>query len=223
MKMICPDMSHELIWDEDQHVHEIVIESPSYWCKIIRDLLAHDESGTGVSLTSGGKVLKFDEEIDIIFNPVDLDFNKRQVMLNLIKSLTQTGKNEDNYLATQELKAKVASYIIDLIECEHFNFSVSTDEFSLMQLAKVVGLHIESNEESLCEQILDYLEVMHTLAGTKLHIFVNLRSFLRLDDLNDIIHEINNRQLDVLLLESSQKEKIDNVPMYIIDKDLCEI
>ena len=54
-------------------------------------------------------------------------------------------------------------------------------------------------------------------------VFVNLRSYLTDEQIQELMEEALRQQIYVVLVENSQKNCIEGGKRYIIDKDMCEI
>lgn len=216
------DLERELEWTETKHLCELVVENPKFLREIIKDLTIAEEEKE-LSLTSDGSPLKFDKDVDVIFNPLKLDFNNRRAMTMLLKLLVKTSVSEDFYLSTNNLKTKIVKYLSNIVDAGDFEFEVSTDDFTMDSIAKAVSIHIVGDEDDFVELLTDYVSMMAELASTKLFIFVNLRLLLSESDIERLHHNIDNHQIDILLLEGSAQDKLRNVDRWLVDRDLCEI
>lgn len=65
--------------------------------------------------------------------------------------------------------------------------------------------------------------MMSELAAIKLFIFVNLRLLLSDNELKRFHHNLDNHQINALLIEGSDRGRINNIPRIIIDQDMCEL
>lgn len=222
MILKCPGFDRELEWTENVHSQEIIIENQKYFREFVKDFYFHDESGSGISLTENGKSLKFKDDVDVIINPLKLDFGNRKAVTNLLKVLVETSLSENFYLSTNRLKTKIVKYLNDVINSEQFGFEVEADDFSLDQIAKAVNFHVVGDEDDFVELITDYLEMMRELAKTKLFVFIALRSFVDNGELKRLQKNISDRQIDVLLVEDQTRDKIDGLSRMTIDEDLCD-
>lgn len=216
------DLQKELVWNESRHINELVVESPVFLRKILRGL-ANQEMASGVSFTQEGKAMNFAKEIDVIYNPLCLDFNNRRAMSTLLKMLVKTSLSEDFYIETNEFKARIVRYLDKIIDSENFVFEVATGEFALDDIAKAVNIHIVDDEDDFVELLTDYMSMMAELAGVKLFVFLNLRAILLDEEMERLIINLKNHQLDVLLIESRQVVKLADAERIIIDSDLCEL
>lgn len=216
------DLQKELNWDENHHLNELVIESPIFLRKILRGL-ANQDADSGVSFTEQGEAMNFAKEIDVVYNPLHLDFNNRRAMSTLLKMLVKTSLSEDFYTETNEFKARVVRYLDKIVDSENFVFEVTTGDFALDDIAKAVNIHIVDDEDDFVELLTDYMSMMAELAGIKLFVFLNLRTILLDEEMERLIINLKNHQLDVLLIESRQVVKLSDAERIIIDSDLCEL
>lgn len=216
------DLERELEWTETEHLCELVIENPKFLREVIKDLTISEEEKE-LSATKDGKLLKFDKDVDVVFNPLKLDFNSKRAMTTLLKLLVKTSVSEDFYLTTNNLKTKIVKYLSDVIDAGEFEFEVSTDDFTMDSIAKAVSIHIVGDEDDFVELLTDYVSMMADLANTKLFVFVNLRLLLSDEDVERLRHNLDNHQINVLLLEGMAQERLKDVPRWLIDRDLCEI
>ena len=221
MRMTHEELNKELEWNENEHLAEFIIESPIFFRSIIRDLGKIDEGGK-IHFTQGGKAIA-SKDIEIVFNPLNLDFNNRRVITTLLKMVLKTSLSEDFYLPTNNLKTNIIKYLSEIVDSREFNFEVETDEFTIESIAKATNLHVVGDEDDFVELITDYMAMMTELIETKLFIFINLRSFMNEDETKRLVKNILNHQFNVLLIENQNREKIENGSRIIIDKDLCEL
>ncbi len=210
-------------WNENRHVGELVIESPTFFRNVARDLNEERDDTAGLCLTKEANVLKYGTDVDVVFNPMKLEFNNRRAVTTLFKMLVKTSNSEDFYLKTNEFKTRILKYLDEVVEAEGFNFDVVADDFTLNNIAKAVNFHVDSDEDDYVEFLTDYMEVMVELAETKLFVFVNLRSYLTDEEFSRLVENILNHQFDVLLIENQDYGKCEGVQRIIVDKDGCEI
>lgn len=216
------DLDRELEWTETQHLCELVIENPKFLREVIKDLTISEEEKE-ISIAEDGKPLKFNKDLDVVFNPLKLDFNSKRAMTTLLKLLVKTSVSEEFYLTTNNLKTKIVKYLSDIVDAGDFEFEVSADDFTMDSIAKAVSIHIVGDEDDFIELLTDYISMMTELADVKLFVFVNLRLLLSDDDLMRLHHNLDNHQINMLLLEGMDHERLDDVPRWLIDTDMCEI
>lgn len=215
------ELSRTLTWDDNHRINELVIENQSFMRRVCSALSGSDDESLSISVND--KPATIGKEADTIFNPVNLDFNNRRAIATLLKMLAKTSVSEEFYLSTNAFKTKVVDYLNKLIDSESFVFGVEADEFSLDAIAKAVNLHIVSDDDDYIELLTDYMSMMVELAGVKIFVFINLRQFITNDELIRLVHNINNHDIDVMLVEGKDAGKIDDVSRIVIDADLDEI
>ena len=223
MRFAHADIGGELCWSENQHINELVIESPIFLRKILRGLAYANNDALGVSFTENGKLMNFEKEIDVVYNPLRLDFNNRRAMTTLLKILVKTSLSEEHYFETNEFKTRVVQYLDKIVNAENFAFEVASGDFAIDNIAKAVNLHIVDDEDDFVELLTDYMTMMSELAGIKLFVFLNLRTILLDEEMNRLIENLKNHQLNVFLVESRLSEAIPSCERIVIDSDLCEI
>ena len=71
---------------------------------------------------------------------------------------------------------------------------------------------------------MDYMELMVQIFHIHCLVFVNLKSFLRTEELEDLYKAAAYKKVHLLLLENrAEEEQNERERWFIWDKDLCEI
>lgn len=221
MRFSHTELSGELEWTDICHINELVIESPVFLRSVLRDLSAYE--AMGVRFTNSGKPMDAAKSIDVICNPLDLNFNNRRAMATLLKLLVKASLSDELYIETNAFKSRVVKYLDQVVDSENFVFEVAADDFAIDNIAKAVNLHIVDDEDDFVDLLTDYMSMMAELAGVKLFVFLNLRTMLTDGELARLIGNINNHQLDIFLIEGHQFGKVEGCGRIIVDVDLCEI
>lgn len=68
-----------------------------------------------------------------------------------------------------------------------------------------------------------YIKISSELVAIKVFFFVNLRSYLTQDELNELYKMADYYKVSLILLESIERNERSREKRYIIDKDLCFI
>lgn len=223
MRFSHSDLKNKLEWTDVAHINELIIESPVFLRSILKDLSADDGDATKTHFTIKGEPVNFSKDIDIIYNPLDLNFNNRRAMATLLKLLVKASLSDELYMETNSFKSKVIKYLDDVVDSENFVFEVVADDFAIDDIAKAVNLHIVDDEDNFVDLLTDYMSMMAELAGIKLFVFFNLRALLTYGETARLIGNLDNHQIDVMLIESHQYGKIDQCSRIVVDKDLCEL
>lgn len=76
---------------------------------------------------------------------------------------------------------------------------------------------------SFSEKIIQYMKIMSELMGKKLLVFVNIRSDLEKDQIQELMKNAVYNEIALLFIENIQRDFSKDKKYYIIDKDSCEI
>ena len=98
-----------------------------------------------------------------------------------------------------------------------FEFS----KISIEILIKAAGIRVDDDYDNLGEQLLDYFELVQEYDGKKLFILVNLRSYLSDAEMNLFLQNIIERDIQILILESSEHPILECECRHIVDADFC--
>lgn len=222
MKFRHLELERELEWNDTTHLCELIVENKHFMRKLYKDFSVQEENSK-VSITENGQSLELEKQIDVVFNPLKLNFDNRRAVTTLLKLLVKTSLSEDFYATTNSLKAKILKYLDEIVNVEDFIFEVTTDDFTVDSLAKAVNMHIISDDDDFVEVLTDYCAMMAELAGIKVFVLMNLRSLINNDELERFHHNLDNHQIDVLIIESHDYGKDKSIPRILIDEDRCEI
>jgi CRISPR type II-A-associated protein Csn2 len=222
MKLVHPKIESEVRWDENIHAWELVIENPKFLRSVLRDFSEHHLE-RDINFVVDGQSVKFESEIETIYNPFALDFNNRRAMAALLKIILNTSNAEEMYVETVEMKAKILKYMEGVIDESKLDFEVATSDFLVDALAKAVNVHIVGDEDNFCQLLMDYMVMMRDLVKVKIFCFVGLRSILSKNELSEFIASVYNHQIDVLLIENHANSAVPGVRRVTIDEDLCEV
>lgn len=78
-------------------------------------------------------------------------------------------------------------------------------------------------EEDYFENLIRYMKIASSVLGTKIMVFVNIRSYLDDEQLEWLLKEVAYQEIQVLLIENQQRDCLNGTFCYIIDNDKCEI
>ena len=90
-------------------------------------------------------------------------------------------------------------------------------------LIKATGVSLKEEYESLAEKVIDYMEMVNTLERRKLYILVNFRSYVSDKEMIYFIDTVLRHELNVLIIESTERSILKGELRYLVDESLCEI
>ena len=64
---------------------------------------------------------------------------------------------------------------------------------------------------------------MADICDIKCFLFVNLKSYLNKDELLELYKHVYYKKINIMLLESTCRERLDNEVLHIVDEGLCRI
>jgi len=222
MRLSYPIFETPIIFSENI-VNILVIENQKAFSDFIFDLIAISEGkNSDVILSKNFEEIKFDKVVDVVTDIANVDCNNKRVISRLYSKLNEIAFYEENYMLTQELTSKINQYLLKITE--NLPCGVYFDEnVELGTLFKSVSLKIETDNKKILEKLCDYIEIMTEFCEIQLFIFVNLKSFLSLDELQEFYKFISYKKVSVLIVENVLREKIKCENIKLIDGDLCEV
>lgn len=220
MKLIYPDIS-KTFDTEDEGINVIIIENQKLLFDLITDLHEQCSGNDGKAVLSrDNKVLPIPKNLELITQFIPFDINKKTLVSKVAAEMERIAV-ENHHEETLKLMSDIERHLFNI------SYTLYGDiDFPKLSIASVIassGLRLRSNEESLCERIVDYLTLVREYDKEKLFVFVNLRSFVCYSEYALLIDTILNRRFDVIFIENQEYDRVSAEKRYIIDADLCEI
>lgn len=222
MKLVLAELS-EVILSDTKPVTEWVIESPNLLSQYVQELI-HQCGGEegGFVLSDNDKIVEISKYMEIILNPFGVQINSKKILTKLYSDLDKLAKSEQMYLQTCQVMQSMIKYLLEL-EYESDYILEFEHEFDLIQIFKAVGIRHEIMEEDYFENLIRYIKIVSRVLGTKIVVFVNIRSYFDDIQLEQLLKEAAYQEIQILLIENQQKACLKDVFRYIIDNDKCEI
>lgn len=200
-----------------------LIESPEYFSEYVMELAGQVEGKEGrFVLSDNEKEVDISKNVELIFNIFALDINERKLISKLYMELEKLTADERFYVKTQEMKQYLQEYLLQLEQETDYILDLA-DEIDFASLFKAFGIKYEVLEENFLERLVRYMRIVERLLKKKLFVFVNLRSYLSNQQIDELIKEATYQEIQLLLIETCARDCIEGVTRYIIDKDGCEI
>lgn len=162
------------------------------------------------------------KNVEIIFDIFSLEINEKRILNKLYSEMNELAKSEEFFVKTQEVILGIQKYLLDLEYATDYILTFE-QEIELPALFKAAGLRHEEIEENYFERIIRYVKIVVSILHIRVLVFVNLRSYLTDEQIQELMEEALRQQIYVVLVENSQKNCIEGGKRYIIDKDMCEI
>lgn len=202
---------------------EWIIESPVLFRKYVQLLNCQIESGEGgFVLSDNDDILDISKCVEIIMNPFALDFEDRKIQKKLYTELQKIAYGEELFLETQKMTAALQGYIFQLENICGYDIEIDT-AVDIQMLFKAMGVRAEGREYNFSEKLVQYMKVMSELLGKKLLVFVNIRSYLENEQVQELMKNAVYNEISLLFIENMQRNFSTIENCYIIDEDGCEI
>ena len=225
MNFVYPDINFVFNTTE-KGVHTLVIENQSMLQAVITDIYGQVQGNDGKSVVSvENKPLPFAKHCEILSQFIPFSLNKRSLVTKITQLLTARAVADEHFVETAELLAKVETIMYDLAFDLAFDLALDIEFHSITAeaLIKATGVSLKEEYESLAEKVIDYMEMVNTLERRKLYILVNFRSYVSDEEMIYFIDTVLRRELNVLIIESTERSILKGELRYLVDESLCEI
>lgn len=222
MMLAHADLTQQLCM-QNYDVMEWIIESPDLFAQYVEELLTQiaGQDG-GFVLSQDDKELVMAKAVEMIVNPLTVDVNEKKILNKVYSELANLANGEEMYLRTREVLGLLHQYFGEL-EYHYTNTVTVEDEFDLQGLLKALGVKVEVASGDYFEKLIQYIKLLNDVLNKKLVILVNIRSYLSLEKVAQLVEFAKYNEINLLLIESMQREFTDVTKKFIIDADGCEI
>lgn len=220
MKLVHVNMERKLL--DDNVVTEWVIEAPEEFTRYVQELYMQCEGAEGdFVLSDGEKELGIAKNVEFLDSVLDLDVNERKILGKLYADLEQLAYSEKFVVRTQEMIQYLRTYIFELEQETDFMLDVD-DGVDMSAIFKGNGVKLETVETGILEKIVHYIKVVRLLLKKQVFVFVNVRSYLTVRQVEQLIKEAAYQEVQILLIENVMRDCVNSERRCIIDSDKCE-
>lgn len=222
MKLVHPDLSGEILRDKSTF-SEWIIESPILFSGYLQELYGQYAKKDGkFVLSEGMKELDISKSLEIITDPFSVDLNGRKILNKLYTELGELSQAEVMYTKTLKLTQIIQEYILDL-ESNTSHILQFNNEMDIAGLLKSMDVKLEDSEGFFFERLVCYVKNAVNVLRVKAFVFINLRSYLTDEQMQELIQEIKYQEVYALFIENQERACLEGGMRFIIDKDGCEI
>ena len=207
---------------QEGKINTLVIENP----KLFRDtVIAFIEQCYGLShgyiLSDKNDLLDFGKSVELITDIVKLSFDSRSFTTKINQIINDESKIFEE--RSRKLLAAINELGNDILLRLDFE-GTFTELNDLSGVLKLLNFSVDAENMTPYERILEYMNLQTLFFHKKLFVLVNFKSYFTLEEQRDFLRYLQYKKLNVLLLESSCRERINpDEVLRIIDNDLCEI
>ena len=206
----------------DEYVQLLIIENPTEFYNMVADLDGQFEGQEGVFVFSqDGQIVSASKYGAMISDLFHFDLNDKK-LLNLLYKRLDSVAFGDKFAYLNELTAKTVSFLEELSFT--VPFALDYDEPQPSDYLKASGIKFAKVYETIEEKIVCYINALIELKQCEFFVFVNLKSVLSDEKLEEISAHCRAEQVGLLIIEDSKRRKLlSREKAIIITEDLCEI
>lgn len=222
MKLVNIDLGYQLVF-QDGKVLEWIIESPALFQRYAYDLLQQSKAEEGkFVLSDKDKEMSISKSMEIVLNPFDIDMNDKRILRKIYGDLSELAYDSESFILTQELLQKLQGYFYELEQKSGYPLEID-NEIDISAIFKAINVKVETESENLLEKLCEYIKIIAEVLRKKIFVFINLRSYLTDEQMEQLIEMANYNEINVLPIENCQRDFLNNCTYVIVDKDECHI
>ncbi|HEM3941729.1 TPA: type II-A CRISPR-associated protein Csn2 [Streptococcus suis] len=191
-----------------------VVEDTTVFSRLVRNLYQYQD---GIELKIFDEQFRSikDSELMVVTDILGYDINAAPI-LKLIHADLENQLNEKPEV--KSIIEKLANSITELIsyECLENELDLEYDEITVLELIKALGVKIETISDTIFDKIFEILQVYQFLNKKRFLVFINVLSYLTVDEIQKTREYIELSNMDVLFLEPRKRK---DFPQYVLDKD----
>ncbi|HEM3668324.1 TPA: type II-A CRISPR-associated protein Csn2 [Streptococcus suis] len=191
-----------------------VVEDTTVFSRLVRNLYQYQD---GIELKIFDEQFRSikDSELMVVTDILGYDINAAPI-LKLIHADLENQLNEKPEV--KSIIEKLANSITELIsyECLENELDLEYDEITVLELIKALGVKIETISDTIFDKIFEILQVYQFLNKKRILVFINVLSYLTVDEIQKTREYIELSNMDVLFLEPRKRK---DFPQYVLDKD----
>lgn len=191
-----------------------VVEDTTVFSRLVRNLYQYQDKSELIIFDEQFRSIK-DSELMVVTDILGYDINAAPI-LKLIHANLENQLNEKPEV--KSIIEKLANSITELIsyECLENELDLEYDEITVLELIKALGVKIETISDTIFDKIFEILQVYQFLNKKRFLVFINVLSYLTVDEIQKTREYIELSNMDVLFLEPRKRK---DFPQFVLDKD----
>lgn len=221
MKLVHREYGIEIELQENQ-IPVLIIEAPETFSVLIQELYRSKQGGEEKFLLSeSDKLLNMGKSLELMVNPFAIDVNEKRIVQKLYQEI-ESQVQEQLVLETAEIHSKLISYLEEIVGKIAYPVTFDLEE-NVLGLMKTYNVRLETESITLLEKLVEYFELLHQLCRIEVIVCVNLKSYLSEAELRQLYEAMFYEKISLILLENTQREKVEGERICIMDRDGCII
>ncbi|QPK94564.1 type II-A CRISPR-associated protein Csn2 [Actinomyces sp. zg-332] len=207
---------------EENVVNILILENPIDYRTFIEEISILAEDGESkVFFSNNFEKENFDKNVEIIYNPYDLDFNSKTITAKIQKDLESLVYDEENYIKSGEILSELEKYLQELVE--KIDYEIEFESVNISSVLKAMKPKISIEDMTYLEKVCTYMELINKIFTKSIFIFFNLKTMVSDEELLELYKYCNYNKFSLLVCENTCKEKLEFERITLIDKDMCQI
>lgn len=159
--------------------------------------------------------------VECIYSPVDFELNSKKILNKVYKELHDIAK-EEFWEKEQEVNMVIAEFLDAIFQKVPYHLEHSV-ELPLDEILKDYKVKLVEDYSTLLEKLCIYVKIHSQIFRTKVLVLCGIHDFLTLKEIDELYKTAFYSKVNLLLLESHQKEKSEFEHTYILDRSDCLI
>lgn len=221
IRLACTILEKPIEFYENK-VNVLILENQKYFRNFIEELVKSSKNEEScINLSKNYEDISFTKYLDLIIDVLSIDPNNKKVLTKIYDELQAIAINENFYLKTLELQGMIDQYAERLLD--HSMCPLRFSKTSISSVLKMLYIKFDGCGDSLLTLLCDYINVMNEFCNLKIFCFVHLKSYLTEGELLDLYQHAHYKKIHLFLIESTEKKKLIDEIITLIDIDLCTI
>lgn len=221
MRLVCSDYGLDMELEENR-VTVLVVENAKFITEIIGSLKNQITGEEGMFVLSDhNKIQKIDKKMNLIIDPFDVSINDRKIINKLYSRLGIIAP--DYFQEKEKITADIISLLDEIVLASPFSNLIYNLDYDWTEMFKGFNIRFEETGENLIEKLVEFIRIQASLLEIRVLCFVNLKSYLTQEEMEELYKAAFYNKINLVLIESIEKDKLENEQIYIVDKDRCLI
>lgn len=221
MRLVCSDYGLDMELEENR-VTVLTVENAKFITEIIGSLKNQITGEEGMFVLSDhDKIQRIDKKMNLIIDPFDVSINDRKIINKLHSRLGIIAP--DYFQEKEKITADIISLLDEIVLASPFSNLIYNLDYDWTEMFKGFNIRFEETGENLIEKLVEFIRIQASLLEIRVLCFVNLKSYLIQEELQELYKAAFYNKINLVLIESIEKDKLENEQIYIVDKDRCLI
>jgi len=166
--------------------------------------------------------VNFVENTDLIFSPLGLSYERRDVQKRLIQNILEEISESDISYKFSEICSDFLENIQQLEMDSEYEIDFDED-LDMQKLIKCFDIHLQEPSGSFVERLVEYISVMTKLMRKRIFILIGCSDYVDEVEYKLLEKHVAYEHVAVIKIEGKQNALKNLKNQYILDGDLCEI